>query len=313
MNRMQVTAALLLGLGLMSAAAVAASKDGSPAAAAEAAYAGGGADTCLKCHDETSEFPVMAIFQSRHGQASDARTPVHGLQCEACHGPSAAHAGRVRPGGERPAVPNFARSASAPVADQNQACLGCHRERGASHWDLSAHADADLSCASCHRLHVTTDPVLDRRGELAVCGSCHRRQQTQSLLPSAHRLHSGAMRCGDCHAVHDAGHDKLLQADDTNAVCAQCHADKRGPLLWEHAPVSEDCTLCHRPHGSNHPALLTQRAPLLCQQCHTLAGHPGAALGPDDRPSTLVSLRACSNCHTQVHGSNHPSGALLLR
>jgi hypothetical protein len=22
---------------------------------------------------------------------------------------------------------------------------------------------------------------------------------------------------------------------------------------------------------------------------------------------------SCSNCHTQVHGSNHPSGAKLLR
>ena len=53
-----------------------------------------------------------------------------------------------------------------------------------------------------------------------------------------------------------------------NDNCYTCHAEKRGPFLWEHEPSSEDCGICHRPHGSLHPALLTSRPPLLCQQCH---------------------------------------------
>ena len=38
-----------------------------------------------------------------------------------------------------------------------------------------------------------------------------------------------------------------------NDTCYDCHAEFRGPYLWEHAPVPEDCSNCHDPHGSNHP------------------------------------------------------------
>ncbi|MDX1555514.1 MAG: cytochrome c3 family protein, partial [Xanthomonadales bacterium] len=75
---------------------------------------------------------------------------------------------------------------------------------------------------------------------------------------------------------------------------------------------SEDCSLCHRPHGSNHDALLTRRPPLLCQQCHSPAEHPGVAYTPelaaDPVQNRFMLGRACLNCHSQVHGSNHPSG-----
>jgi DmsE family decaheme c-type cytochrome len=102
-----------------------------------------------------------------------------------------------------------------------------------------------------------------------------------------------------------------------NATCEQCHAEQRGPYLWEHAPVSEDCTLCHSPHGSNHPGMLTRRAPLLCQSCHSQFGHPSVAYGPDElisgTPSRFLLAQSCLNCHSQVHGSNHPSGSKLMR
>jgi len=52
------------------------------------------------------------------------------------------------------------------------------------------------------------------------------------------------------------------------------HAERRGPFLWSHQPVQEDCTTCHTPHGSNNPALLKARTPWLCQQCHT-SDHSG--------------------------------------
>jgi predicted CXXCH cytochrome family protein len=52
----------------------------------------------------------------------------------------------------------------------------------------------------------------------------------------------------------------LLEAT-VNDTCYQCHAEKRGPFLWEHAPVREDCTNCHSPHGSTQPSLLKARTP----------------------------------------------------
>jgi predicted CXXCH cytochrome family protein len=88
-------------------------------------------------------------------------------------------------------------------------------------------------------------------------------------------------------------------------------------MLWEHAPVAEDCSNCHDAHGSNHAAMLKQRSPLLCQQCHMPSGHPSLAYGPesieDDYRSRFLLGSSCSNCHTQVHGSNHPSGVSLTR
>jgi DmsE family decaheme c-type cytochrome len=130
-------------------------------------------------------------------------------------------------------------------------------------------------------------------------------------------LRFGKMACSDCHDVHDGSNDFLLAADSVNENCYECHAEKRGPFLWEHAPVTEDCTLCHQPHGSNHPALLIRRPPLLCQQCHSAAGHPSMALTGDDLAdgptASFLLARSCMNCHSQVHGSNHPSGASQIR
>jgi DmsE family decaheme c-type cytochrome len=104
-----------------------------------------------------------------------------------------------------------------------------------------------------------------------------------------------------------------------NQTCYTCHAEKRGPFLWEHAPVAEDCTLCHFPHGSSRPVLLSKSPPLLCQQCHTVAGHPSVAYTSRGLPGggggggAFLLAGGCVNCHSQVHGSNHPSGVKLMR
>ena len=115
------------------------------------------------------------------------------------------------------------------------------------------------------------------------------------------------------HALYPA----LLTRPTLNQTCYTCHAEKRGPFLWEHAPVAEDCSNCHTPHGSVNPALLLSRPPLLCQQCHSQADHPsmaatGAGLARGQASSFLLA-GSCTNCHSQVHGSNAPSGADLNR
>ena len=65
------------------------------------------------------------------------------------------------------------------------------------------------------------------------------------------------------------------------------------------------------------PAMLTKRPPLLCQQCHSASGHPGEAYTSDDmgdnRDSRFMLARGCMNCHSEVHGSNHPSGSSQIR
>jgi len=134
----------------------------------------------------------------------------------------------------------------------------------------------------------------------------------------AHPIDAGKMSCTGCHDVHGGSSDTLLKHKTTNETCFECHADKRGPFVWEHAPVAEDCTTCHAPHGSIHPGMLKARGPMLCQSCHSEAGHPSlapvAAAGlAGGQRSPYVLGQNCLNCHSQVHGSNHPSGSKLMR
>ncbi len=280
-------------------------------------YSRSGADTCLRCHDESSEFPVLDIFLTPHGNRENERSPFGGLQCESCHGPGGDHSGRVRRGQERPPMIRFGSDTPTPVEEQNAACTACHAADIDTNWHGGMHESAGLSCADCHQVHRSRDPVLDSRAQPAVCYDCHSSQRADSMKFSSHPVRFGKMACTACHDPHGSVAENELRRDNLNDTCYQCHAEKRGPFLWEHAPVAEDCSLCHASHGSNHPALLSRRAPLLCQQCHSQAGHPSLAYGSDGIPAgtgtVFLGGQSCVNCHSQVHGSNHPSGAGLTR
>ena len=201
--------------------------------------------------------------------------------------------------------------------------MDCHQKDVSLAWTGSTHERNDTGCAGCHSVHTATDPVELRSGQAEVCFSCHRQQRADSMKPSAHPLRTdqpvrvAAMVCTDCHSPHASVSAGLLKRATLNELCFDCHAEFRGPVLFDHAPVSEDCSLCHQPHGSNHPALLTRRPPLLCQSCHSQRGHPSISFTdgslPGGNPSAMVLGRSCMNCHTKIHGSNHPSGYNLMR
>ena len=280
-------------------------------------YTAEGADTCLACHDENGEVPVMDIFKTPHAVPGDARTPFAQHQCESCHGPGADHAKRLRFNQERPPIPAFGDNALWSKEKQNGICLDCHQRNQRMHWDGGTHERQDVACTDCHQVHVSEDPVTVARREAEVCADCHRNVQVQSHQMSSHPMRFGDMACSDCHQPHGSLNTAMLKEPTLNDSCYSCHADKRGPFLWEHAPVPDDCTNCHSPHGSNHPALLKQRPPLLCQSCHSRIGHPSISRTPDNLPGGRASAfllgGSCLNCHSKVHGSNHPSGANLSR
>ncbi len=212
---------------------------------------------------------------------------------------------------------NFGQDANAPVEEQNQVCLGCHTDHGRVGWFGSVHEEEEVACATCHRIHAEDDPMEDAIAQQDACFGCHPRTRSLALMPSSHPLRFGQMACSDCHDAHNGLNDFQLVKTNVNDTCYTCHAEKRGPMLWEHAPVPEDCSLCHNPHGSNHAAMLKQRPPLLCQQCHMPSGHPSMAYTSDSIEDSYASRfllgASCMNCHTQVHGSNHPSGVSLTR
>ena len=286
------------------------------ASAQEADYSRKGADTCLSCHEDQV---TLAVFRTKHAVPSDSRGPFgHGqLQCEACHGPGDAHSGRVRRGQERPPVIRFGPESTTAIDAQNGMCLTCHEDNVGFSWHSGAHPSDEVACADCHVSHAATDAVMQTTTQPDVCFDCHQIQRSETQKAFAHPLRQGKMDCVGCHAMHSDNVATQLARLNVNDTCQQCHAEKRGPYLWEHAPVSEDCGLCHAPHGSSHPGMLTKRAPLLCQSCHSQAGHPSIANDAgglaNGTPSRFLLGQSCMNCHSQVHGSNHPSGSKLMR
>ena len=289
-------------------------------------YSRRGADTCLGCHDEEEPFPTLDVFFTVHGHprvdgspfAMDGAEPPAGLQCEACHGPIGDHGRQILPDGvEREPILNFGKRGNAEASLQNGLCLQCHRTYERARWSGSAHERADMACADCHRIHAETDAVRTMAGQNETCWSCHRDVAADALKRSAHPLRDSQLVCRDCHDPHGTDNEKLNIRATANETCFTCHAEMRGPFLWEHPPVVEDCMLCHSPHGSNQPALLVRRPPQLCQACHSSPGHRSLALGPEQLPprptSEFLLAKACLNCHGEVHGSNHPSGNLFRR
>lgn len=315
----------LAGIGLAflflaAPAAFAGAATGSEASSPTAGipYSRKGADTCIRCHDQDSKFPVFSIFKSPHGNVDDPRTPFAKLQCETCHGPGGKHTARIRPGQKRPPIPFFAPKSPATVQQANAVCLSCHKgNKQFTAWHGSVHQREDIACVSCHTIHATHDPILTKAEQPQVCVKCHTDIRNDIHKASTHPLRDGKMACTDCHQPHGSMNPNLLAKPTVNDTCYTCHADKRGPFLWEHEPVAEDCTLCHSPHGSNRKAMLRQQPPLLCQSCHSPAGHPSIArtgVGlPGANPSAFLLQGSCMNCHSQIHGSNNPSGAELNR
>lgn len=281
---------------------------------------------CTGCHDE-SDVPkpsmlelhpsVLAIGATKHGVRGDSRTPT----CTNCHGDSEKHISSKAK--ERPDR-TFRKNTVTAVEVRNSACLACHeKDPIRSHWTGSQHATNDVACTSCHNVHAKSDKVRDRKTQAEVCYSCHQEQRADSHKISSHPLDTGKIACSDCHNPHGSPGPKLVKKNTVTETCFTCHAEKRGPFLWEHQPVTEDCTTCHTPHGSNMTPLLKDRPPFLCDSCHDGPHNSRSPYGrlsvvsgiaPNGvavQPSSMAGGRACLNCHVMVHGSNSPSGAFL--
>jgi DmsE family decaheme c-type cytochrome len=284
----------------------------------EQAYTGGVVG-CLKCHDKQQH---KSVLHTPHALVADERTPFAENFCEGCHGPSLKHSETSKKDKQGERVPiEFGKNSHTPIAEQNKVCLDCHRGESRIHWEASSHHNADVSCASCHDSHDIRDAVLERENQAEVCFDCHPAVRAKSNLFSRHPLKEGKIACSSCHQPHGGFGPSQLVGNTVNDTCYQCHAEKRGPFLWEHAPVREDCTTCHAPHGSTQPGMLKMRGPWLCQTCHSWEFHPGTLYDGNTVPPGAtgtavdrhVAFRNCLNCHPKIHGSNHPSGTRFTR
>ena len=273
-----------------------------------------GSDVCLNCHEASA----TAFGKTMMGKTFMAhpRTALEKQGCEGCHGPGSRHA--ESGGQEQGGMIRFGKGSKTPVEDQNAVCLQCHEKGARMFWQASTHESRDVACTSCHT--VMTD-VSERSGlkystVLNTCAQCHLQRASQQRRFSHMPLREGKMECTSCHNPHGTPNDKLLVASTVNEVCYSCHAEKRGPFLHEHPPVTENCANCHDSHGSNHEKMLKTAKPRLCQQCHDPTRHPSRAYAMNDpnvTPVRFIPGRQCANCHFAIHGSNHPSGKAFTR
>lgn len=272
-----------------------------------------GADVCVACHEDK----LQTMLHTSHGQSSDPRAPFGQRDCETCHGAGMEHIESE----DRQCVVSLKGTYGEVIAERNDVCLSCHKGDDLTHWFSSRHEAEDMACVNCHTIHEP-NAVIERSTQAEVCYGCHKDIRAQTFRASSHPIREGKVICSDCHEPHSSIEQSSLKQFSINQNCYSCHAEKRGPFLWEHYPVSEDCTLCHRAHGSNHQALLKKSGPQLCQQCHAdksgIRGRTHISRFQDYSSNDLKRARFsvglnCANCHSKVHGSNHPSGAALQR
>ncbi|HYM34897.1 MAG TPA: DmsE family decaheme c-type cytochrome [Steroidobacteraceae bacterium] len=310
---------ILAAVGLLNYSSAQATAE-SQTAAPDRSLAGDAA--CTRCHDESESKPILSMYKTRHGVKADTRTP----GCQSCHGASEAHLKNK----STPPDVTFGKHAKATPQMQVETCMTCHQGGLRTLWAGSQHQSQNIPCAACHTVHTSDDPVMTKATQPDVCFQCHKGERAQIRRISTHPLAAGEMACTNCHNPHGSTGPKLLAKNSVNETCYTCHAEKRGPFLWEHGPVTDECTNCHTPHGSNNAPLLKTRVPYLCQECHS--GDHGAqvnsganlqagnvttvnGINPLANAAARAQLaaRACLNCHVLIHGSNHPAGSKFQR
>ena len=257
-------------------------------------------EKCKECHADI----VAKHASTLHGKA--------GKSCEVCHGGVDAHLAS----GSKKDIITFGKGAA---GKQDAQCLGCHaKNQNLKFWNNSKHNSENVACVSCHSIHKESKPKAQQPEK---CFECHKDVRSQANKFSHHPIIEGKVKCSDCHNPHGTLGHGMIKAENVNQLCYKCHAEKRGPYVWEHAPVEEDCSKCHTPHGSSSSKMLKEKQPRLCQNCHDANQHPGTIYGANRSflpgvgtatptvatPGRGGLGRSCTGCHGSIHGSNAPA------
>ena len=203
-----------------------------------------------------------------------------GINCEACHGPAAAHA-----------------------------------QGGAPRWSFASmdHRQAVEVCAQCHAQSAMREPMAfppryQRRPYAEFSRKAFykdgRFRETTFIVEAFERsacYRRGQAQCGSCHDPHPANapaNPKSLKfAEDDDRMCHQCHAPASASSAhMKHATHVErasspavQCVSCHMPKIMNS-LMFTART-------HQIDDRPNAAMterfGPRESPN------ACLSCHAE--------------
>jgi len=133
--------------------------------------------------------------------------------------------------------------------------------------------------------------------ETTACTDCH-----EVISERSRSIHEPAADdCTTCHDVDIGGEGTQITLADTEPdLCLACHDDLEeavaGDLEAPHAPVTDGCLDCHRPHASDQPHLLTAAVPELCTDCHDAEDLASSHSGQ------ITRITDCVRCH-RPHGA----------
>lgn len=272
-------------------------------------YSEGGTEQCLGCHDFSKDSPVHPMMEGAHGDASNPKTPMAQKGCEQCHGPSAAHT--QGPTKTKPGI-SFGPRWTDSTEHQSGACLQCHQQDKVHDWPTALHQRNDLTCASCHDLHVIDQAVLNPHTQGEVCTVCHKVQKK-----GVHHLAEKKADNPPCATCHDPHADpspvvKLLQ--NRSEGCRSCHdfrAMQKSPQVsdrakqYHRAMANKDktCIDCHR--GVTHSPPNSFPPPVLggLPAADVVLFFPGQSdvdwiLGEHAGAQSFRQGRNCLQCHS---------------
>ncbi len=172
-------------------------------------------------------------------------------------------------------------------------CESCHKDITAGlhmQWEMSTHAENDISCYDCHAAEEgEPDAFMHHGGLIATlvtpkdCGGCHEAEAVET--ENSYHAHAGEiLDSKDAYLAHVAGGEPAAVAG-----CESCHGgrvkiDPTSPNMlssksWPNTGIGRlnpdgskgSCTPCHTRHLFS---AAQARQPEACAKCHLGPDHP---------------------------------------
>ena len=249
---------------------------------------------CLGCHDFGPESPVHPMLAGPHAAAGSGSEA-----CQACHGLSTGHA--QAPTRNAPTV-SFGPRWTATSDAQDSACLSCHEKGVAAHWQDALHMVHNVTCVTCHDAHATEPKFAGAAGQMELCGTCHKAQQ--SGMHGLQEMAAFNPACTTCHNPHDDRGPVAEMLDNRSEGCRSCHDLTR---MATSEKVSDKAKSYHK---------VMAQPDRTCLDCHQGVAHAAAdsvpPLVPVPASERTLTLFYPGQADSEWLISNHP-GAQPLR